>query len=196
MDLFAYAQISDLEEIMKKNGIEVPRLRGLRLMSEESAATAEDIKRVIESQKGWIFEQFCTSVPRFDPYSNMHEWSWNTDRIQKKFLIKELVEETDFRGNPYTREKIVGIRWELIHGKPRKKLKYALKLSRREVLQSIQTFNKYVGRPDVLCIHARIGGRNWNAYGGPELSRQPWFLEKADDYFDHTYCDIYAKIEV
>lgn len=33
MDLFAYTQIEDLEEIAKENGIECPRLRGYRLMS-------------------------------------------------------------------------------------------------------------------------------------------------------------------
>ena len=35
MDLYAYAQIDELEEIMKANDIEVPRLRGVRLMSQE-----------------------------------------------------------------------------------------------------------------------------------------------------------------
>ena len=46
----------------------------------------------------------------------------------------------------------------------------------------------------MLCIHARIGGGNWSYYDGPELSKQPWFIEKVDDAFDSTYCDIYAKI--
>ena len=35
MDLGAYVQIGDLESLMKANGIDIPRLRGLRLMSEE-----------------------------------------------------------------------------------------------------------------------------------------------------------------
>lgn len=196
MDLFAYAQIADLEEVMANNNIEIPRLRGLRLMSEENMISEEAIKSAIESQHAYIFEQFCTSVPRFDPFSNMHEWSWRTDKIRKKFLIKQTVEDTDFKGNPRTREKVVGIRWDLIHGKARKKLKLALKRGDKEVVKNLQTFNKYVGRPDVLYIHARIGGNNWEHWGGPELSKQPWFLEKVDDYFDHTYCDIYAKIDV
>ena len=49
--------------------------------------------------------------------------------------------------------------------------------------------------PNVLYIHARIGGRNWETYGGKDLEKQPWFLEKVNDHFDGTYCDIYAKIE-
>ena len=36
MDLYAYTQIDELEEIMKANNIGVPRLRGLRLMSKET----------------------------------------------------------------------------------------------------------------------------------------------------------------
>ena len=55
-------------------------------------------------------------------------------------------------------------------------------------------WNKYVGRDDVLYIHARIGGNNWSYFNGNEITRQSWFLSKADDYFDCTYCDIYAKI--
>lgn len=45
-------------------------------------------------------------------------------------------------------------------------------------------------------IHARIGGTsdtsNWVSYGGPDnIATQPWFLEKVDDNWDPTYCDIY-----
>ena len=61
-----------------------------------------------------------------------------------------------------------------------------------KVIAQFEMFNKYVGREDV---HSRIGGDNWNYYGGPELEKQPWFLEKIDDYYDNTYCDIYAKID-
>lgn len=57
-----------------------------------------------------------------------------------------------------------------------------------------ETFNKYVGRDDVLMVHARIGGGNWEYYGGPELAKQPWFIEKVDDSYDNTYCDIYVQI--
>ena len=56
-------------------------------------------------------------------------------------------------------------------------------------------WNKYVGRENVLYIHSRIGGTNWDYYNGNELTKQPWFLEKVDNYFDSTYCDIYALIK-
>ena len=57
-------------------------------------------------------------------------------------------------------------------------------------------FNEYCGRDDVMMIHARIGGCNWQYFGGFWLTRKPWFLEKIDDGFDYTYCDIYAKVDL
>ena len=35
MDLFAYSQINDFDHLLKDNNIEIPRLRGVRLMSQE-----------------------------------------------------------------------------------------------------------------------------------------------------------------
>ncbi len=84
---------------------------------------------------------------------------------------------------------------EKIHGKLRKKVKFAAKKAIRRAFDQYNTWNKYCGRNDVLYIHARIGGNNWEYFGGPELTKEPWFLEKVDDSFDSTYCDIYAKIK-
>ena len=35
MDLFAYSQIDDFDHLLEDNNIEIPRLRGVRLMSQE-----------------------------------------------------------------------------------------------------------------------------------------------------------------
>ena len=64
----------------------------------------------------------------------------------------------------------------------------------RKRKEQYAVWNKYVGRNDILYIHARIGGGNWGSYY-TEVVDKPWFLEKIDDAFDSTYCDIYAKIE-
>ena len=42
MDIGAYKQIEELSELAIKNGIDVPRLRGYRLMSKEQPMTKED----------------------------------------------------------------------------------------------------------------------------------------------------------
>ena len=44
MDLGAYANIELLEGIMKENDINIPRLRGLRLMKNEKPISKEDIE--------------------------------------------------------------------------------------------------------------------------------------------------------
>lgn len=194
MDLYAYSQIGTIEEIAKANGIEVPRLRGYRLMGTESVIPEDRISEAIKAYEGHIYEKTVTSCPRFCPDSNSSEFSPATDRLERKYLIREERSEELNDGRVASWLETVGFRWELLHGKARKRLKLALKQGRKEVRRSMETFNKYAGREDVLYIHARIGGPNWAYYGGAEIARQPWFIEKVDDYFDCTYCDIYARI--
>lgn len=183
MDIYAYSQIENLQKIAEANGIVVPRVRGYRLMANESELTCNTIYHAIRDHEMSIYERACESCPRFRPDSNIVEFSSATDRLRKKYLVKENGE-------------IVGFRWDLVHGKNRKVIKYAVKKGRRAVIKQLETFNKYVGRNDILYIHARIGGPNWGYFGGDDIAREPWFVEKVDDYFDDTYCDIYARIAV
>lgn len=184
MDLGAYTQIGDIDiqKIVEDKGISVPRLRGYRLMSEEEPVTENEIADIISNDASWIYEKFvCSSPVRFRPQSHGIEFSATTDRLREKYLIKD-----DGR--------VVGIRWNLIHGRNRKELKFALKKSRKRIMDQYSTFNKYAGHSNVLYIHARIGGNNWNYYGGHDIEKQSWFIEKVDDSSDVTYCDIYADI--
>ncbi len=84
--------------------------------------------------------------------------------------------------------------WNKLHGKARKRVKFDVKKARRRYEEQYGIWNGYCGRDDVLYIHSRLGGSNWDYYDGDELTKQPWFLCKVDDAFDSTYCDIYAKI--
>ena len=178
MDLGAYAKINDLSKIAEENGIDVPRLRGYRLMSEEKPLTEEEIKEEVTRTAHWIYEQMCQGIPRFSPHPRWYEYSRRTKAIMKKYL--------DENGN---------LRWNLIHGKKRKNVKFILKKWEKAIRKQYTVWNKYAGRADVLYIHARIGGGNWNSYRA-EVENEPWFLEKVDDYFDSTYCDIYATIKL
>ena len=76
MDLGAYAQIEDLEQIMKDNNIEIPRLRGLRLMRNEEPIT----RASMEDHWEWIGIDECNNLCRngFDPHSNWCELSQRT----------------------------------------------------------------------------------------------------------------------
>lgn len=187
MDIGAYAQMESLSDILAATGIEIPRLRGFRLMAEEEKISEKEIKEMIEDTETDVIEDLVRSCPPWSTDSDCHEYSSNTDRRLKKYVTYGVNE----RGYQH----ITGIRWENIHGKKRKTAKFEIKKRAKRIRQSMETFNKYVGRKDVLYVHARIGGGNWMYFHGPEVARHPAFIERVDDWFDSTYCDIYVKVD-
>ena len=184
MNLAAYSQIEDLMPVLQSTGIEIPRLRGLSLMKNEEPVSKPDLDEILHSMEILAIQNLCESFPVWDFYSCCSEFCPATDRRIKKYMI------LDKDRDP------IGIRWDRIHGKKRKIAKYAIKQYKKAVIDNINVFNKYAGRDDVLFVHARIGGDNWNYFNGPSIvASHPAFLEKVDDYFDSTYCDIYLKID-
>ena len=181
MNLKAYVQIENLGALMARNHISVPRLRGLSLMANEKPITKEESRKDWMWQGVWECSQACCSNFRYG--ANWCEYSSRTERLRKKYILH------DKNNNE------IAVKWDKVHGKKRKLFKYLIKHAKRAVEQNHRTFNKYVGREDVLYIHARIGGNNWIPYGGREIEKQPWFIERVNDSFDTTYCDIYAKID-
>lgn len=183
MDLGAYANIENLNHIMAENGISIPRLRGLRLMVNEQPLTKEEIESQAQFSAMYDCETLCAQ--RFRPNCPVHEYSSETRVLMDKYLI------SSEKGYPY-----IDVNWKNIHGKKRKMFKYAIKKAKKLVYEQYAKYNSYCGQKDVLYIHARIGGLNWYYYGGDEIEKQPWFIEKIDDSFDCTYCDIYARINI
>lgn len=191
MDLGAYAQIDNLERIMEDNGIEVPRLRGLRLMKNEKPVSKEELLDMAKSDGLYRCVKLCQSIPPFNWNSNWSEMSDRTDAICEYYLELPRYESGDFNHlDP------IGVRWDRIHGKKRKAFKYVIKKAKKEVFRQFDLWNKYAGRDDVLYIHARLGSGNWGGYDCDKVVKsQPWFLDYVEDYFDCTYVDIYAKIK-
>ena len=187
MDLGAYAQIKDLSKIAKDNDIVVPRLRGYRLMKDEEPITKEDLQKLIAASEIDVCERLCHADPYWCANSGCSEYSSRTKRLCDYYLIKDMDE------NRYDR--YIGIRWDRIHGKRRKTLKFEIKKRTRHIQKQFELWNKYAGKENVLYIHARIGGPNWNFFDGNALTKLPWFLDKVDDHYDNTYCDIYAAIK-
>lgn len=184
MNLYAYTQIDSLYDILSSTGVDVPRLRGLRLMLEEEPISDDDIAEEIREEQMYVAERAIQSIPKWSPNSNVTRYNLETDRACRKYLVY------DADG------KITDIRWELIHGQHRRNMKHAMKIAKRRVLDSFGTFNRYAGRDDILCVHARIGGRNWSYYNrGGAVSGNDAFIEKVDGMFDDTYCDIYLRID-
>ena len=187
MDLGAYVQIEDLEKIAKDNNIEVPRLRGYRLMKDEKSVSDKEIKDMMKRSEVYLCDALCCSVPFWDGNSCCSEFSPKTDYLWKYYLVSS----TDAEGyKGYT-----DIRWDRIHGWKRKVLKFEIKKNNRRIQKQFDMWNKYAGKENVLYIHSRIGGNNWDYYGGNKLMKEPWFLDRVDDYFDSTYCDIYASLK-
>lgn len=180
MDLYAHTQIETLDFIAKKNGINCPRLRGYRLMRDEDAVVLDDefmlrlqisvIRQLIEESWG----------------QNQISW-WNDDDKQRHHY---LIYSTDEDGDEWE----TGIYWGRLNGRKKRMIKTRVRNELKKFKKQYDTFNKYVGRNDVLYIHSRIGGGNWPDYYKYVID-QPWFIERVDDAFDSTYCDIYAKIE-
>ena len=177
MDLGAYVQIDNLSKLAKLNGINVERLRGYRYMKYEDKPI--DVDEEMKDLNRYIVEDLVTGIPAWSINSNVHSWNSESDKKVRKFY--------DFKNER--------IKWENIHGKRRKNLKYVLKIKRLEVKEQFDLFNKYLGREDILYIHARIGSRNWSGIYYWDYEKEPWYIDGIDDCFDDSYCDIYAKID-
>ena len=177
MDLGAYVQIDNLSKLAKLNGINVERLRGYRYMKYEDKPI--DVDEEMKDLNRYIVEDLVTGIPAWSINSNVHSWNSESDKKVRKFY--------DFKNER--------IKWENIHGKRRKNLKYVLKIKRLEVKKQFDLFNKYLGREDILYIHARLGSRNWSGIHYWDYEKEPWYIDGIDDCFDDSYCDIYAKID-
>lgn len=188
MDIGAYMNIEDLECIAKENNIDVPRVRGYRLMKNEPPVPYDKILRAKKKMAIEVVERLCEARPVWNPNSAVSSWSDYTDALKKYYLVRHRRELGDFE--------YVEIRWGRIHGRKRKILKYEIKKMNRVIDAHYEMWNKYAGRDDVLYIHSRMGGGNWESYEDKSvLTSQPWFLGRVDDYYDSTYCDFYAKIK-
>lgn len=183
MDLGAYANIEDdvIEEIVKKNNIDVPRLRGYRLMKDEKPVTQEDLRLMCKDMEVDVLEGLICAVPYFSMNPDCY-LSCKQTLKHKRYYIK----------NFWTNNAQVD--WSRVHGWKRKRLKFAVKNFKRALKEQYDMFNKYAGREDILYIHSRIGGGNWPYYCD-QVIHEPWFIEKVDDAYDSTYCDIYARIQ-
>lgn len=189
MDIGAYAQIDNLGKVAEANDIYIPRLRGYRLMSEETEIDVEkailDNNTEVECCKDLI-EQSWTR-------SGWFSFSSETEARCNRYMVKNPNYGVNGAEDEWREYK--SVRWDRLHGKHKRMLKLDIKTKNKRIRNQFNTFNKYVGRDDVMMIHARIGGYNWAYYGGAELGQQPWFIEKVDDAYDSTYCDIYVRID-
>jgi hypothetical protein len=184
MDLGAYANIDILEQVLKDNNIEIPRLRGLRLMQNEKIISKDKMDEMVDS----IAYSNISSILGREYWGGAYVISLNK---QEAFSDYYLIKGPGFCN-------YIGVRWNRVHGRLRKAMKFEFKKARKRVYEQYEIFNKYAGREDVLYIHARLGRSSWTEnrdHKIGEMRQQSWFLEMVHDSFDSTYVDIYAKIQ-
>lgn len=167
---------------METKGFDIPRLRGLRKMECIAPMTDAEYKQLIQRRRGDGYEYALAVRPKWTLKPRYSEYSSETRRMEKKFLIKDGYQTT-------------GVRWGLIHGKRRKAVKYWGKYYTRHAKAQYDMWNRYAGRNDVMYISARIGTGNWSDFHWSQYTNEPWFIDAIDDTFDETYCDIYVKID-
>ena len=179
MDLGAYIQIEDLENIAKKNGIVIPRCRGYRLMKEEEPVDEQTIQEITLS----IFISEVQDIITEEKQYGITMYRCMED--QEKLLYFVL----DDTGCP------IDVNMHNFHGKLRNKLKIRKHLIEKTVRRQWDMWNRYVGKDNILYIHAKQGRTNWSNTTWQNFQKKEWFLEAIDDSFDSCYCDIYAKIK-
>lgn len=174
MDLGAFSQINTLDTVLDAVGVNIKRLRGLRLMRFEAPITEQELENLIKADcfdavKDWL---------------QQHSWQFwsskNKDKQHPAFI--------------YRQGEIVGYDFSKIHGKDRKILKFKLKQIRNKYTYQYELFNSFVGK-DVLYVHARQGGNNRDWCDMQEIAQHPRWLADVDDSWDNTYCDIYFSLD-
>ena len=113
MDIGACARIEDLSTILASTGINIPRLRGLRLMATEEKISEDEIKEMTDSAEVDAVEDLVRACPPWSVSSSCHSYCNRTDKNLKRFLVYD----EDERG--YKRP--TAVRWSELHGKKRKK---------------------------------------------------------------------------
>ena len=191
MDLGAYGLMLDndtvIEKALSKYHIEIPRVRGYRYMKYESLVTEEDIKDIIENAKLHVLEDLISICPRWSPLDSgcFYRFGPDTDRLVPKY----------FTIDKNTGE-VSGIKWNAIHGKKRKRLKLEIRKTRKRIIDNLSTFNKYVGRDDIIYIHARLNSFTWSEYAEKNnIYAKSWYVDSEQDWFDSSYSDIYVKVD-
>lgn len=176
MDLYAFSKIDDYATLLKENGIDICRLRGIRCMGDEEPQDEESTKRYISEKSLDIVRDIARKTGNSRWFIPL---CWSHDC------------KTDKRVYKWTKDGF--IHWEHINGRRRKAIKYLIKKAKRNVKTFDELFNKYVGRADVFMVHTKTGSDSWVHF---DYTGEPWCLGQVDDLWDETYQYVFVKVNV
>ena len=168
VDLQAYLNIENLSDVAKANGIEVPRLRGYRLMSTQKPISEEYIKQEIdrEIECEWRDLERCVT--------NLLEDILNKDYVRY---------ECD--------KSWMGMHEDMICGYEAGFKKTCEVFNKYAGREDVLMIHSRMGGTRVT----HWDNAQHKTVVDYDLEAQPWFLDHVRDAFDSTYCDIYAKID-
>ena len=166
--------------MVKSNGIEIPRVRGYRLMKDEDPISEEEIIEQVNSIYVSEVENVIGEVREF----GMVMYRGLDDEEKEQYFV------LDSDGWP------VKVKLESFHGKQKRRVKTLYYLVNKVVRRQWEMWNRYAGQKDVLYIHAKQGRINWSNTTWKDFQKKDWFIAAIDDSFDSCYCDIYARLKV
>lgn len=166
MDLIAFIHKGDLDGLAKANGIDVPRLRGYRLMKDEKPVDEAFIQECIKAETDYRLDSTDRTITSMIEYLIDHDLS--AIRSEAMDLVHELREYSRYEGRLREQYDM----WN----------KYA---GREDVLM----IHSRMGGCTFTYLDANGDRQTY------DLRMQPWYLGCVNDAFDGTYVDIYAKIK-
>lgn len=149
---------------------------GFKPMSNEKPMNLEEVAKRKNEDAVLTLENLLVRYPAWSTRSHWSIYDWRSHLRREHYLTKD-------KNGDYN-----GIRWDRIHGKHRKLLKYKIKKNNEEIDRKYSVWDKYAGRQDVAYMRIKT------YYLKDEVFSQPWFLEVVCDYFDPTYDYVYIKI--
>lgn len=167
MDLVAFAQIDDYQYLLDDLNLKIPRLRGIRDMSEE-----EKVDRSGFPSRNDILVEAARY--RFAKRSyGLTIYGEKYDKLCDKYI----------KDNTVLLKKI----YKKLRKKVLKEYGYLVYLTEKEY----KMFNTYADK-DVVYVHARIGYQSYRDTLR-QLKQHPNFLGYCYDCIDQSYVDLYFK---
>ena len=166
------------KEFVDASGFKACEVPEFKLMSNKKPVSPEEISRRKNEDAVYILKRLVSNYPAWT-INKIYGYSWRLGSTLKwdHYMTKD--ENGEYNG----------IRWDRIHGKHRKVLKYKLKKNNEIIDKQYNTWNKYAGRKDVAYMYTY-----WY-YLDNEVLDQSCILERICDHFDPDYYYVYAKID-
>jgi len=160
--------IENLDEVAKANGIEVPRLRGYRLMRNQHVWTGEEIAKEIVEELDHTYRSLCDIAVRMAEDAMEHDLG------------------------AYGADKSCLSLYERQCGGFEKRFRAQIEMWNRYAGRDDVLFiHSRMGYP----LESHWDSKNKETVVDRDLRNEPWFLDWVPDAYDETYIDIYARID-